>query len=121
MSTGRFFRGRYEANNGDIHPIRIQPETLTLTVGGVANSLPAGAITRGNSAKVSGGSREFGLSARTVRFVWTGAVPEGYDPNGTLSLPILVEDVWEDILTGQEVSYQGGTGVVVGKSAETQR
>lgn len=121
MSQGSFARSRYEAGNGEIHPIRVQPETLTLSVGGETNTPPAGATTIGLSAKVSGSKRQFGLSARTVSFVWTGAVPDGFDPSGTIRLPILRPALWEGIETDDAVSYLGGTGVVVGKSAETRK
>ena len=122
MSEGRFTRSRYEANDGDIHPIRVQPETLTATVGGAANAAPTGAVDNSISAKVSRGNRGFGLRPRFVTFAWNeGAAPSGYDDRTLQRLPILTESVWDGIEVNDPVSYLGGTGVVVSKSPESIR
>ena len=44
MSAGDFQRSKYQSREGNIYRIRIQPETLGLTLGGTANSEPTGAI-----------------------------------------------------------------------------
>lgn len=121
MSAGGFDRGRYTADNGDIHPIRIQPETAALTLGGTANAIPSGATTSGISAKVSGGRRQLGLTARTVTLTWTGAVPDGYEPDGLIRVPILQPALYTAIARGTTGTYLGSAVEVVGKSPESVR
>lgn len=126
MSAGPFTRSQYLANNGDIHPIRIQPETLTLTVGGVANAAPGGEPSSRISAKVSGGRRQFGLTARAVSFVWNGVVPEGYKTTGTLRLPLLNPAIYNAIDDGATEGTVSVNGTaydirVLGISAEQRR
>lgn len=90
MSAGGFDRSRYEDDLGNVWAISVQPETLTLTIATVPNSPPAGATTpRFPSAKVSGNRRSLGINARLCRIRFTNTVPTGYDPNGTISLPVL--------------------------------
>lgn len=117
MSSGPFLRSFYELNNGEIAAIRVQPETVNFTVGGVANAAPAGPATVPGSASVGRGRRSNGINARLVRFVFTTA-PSGYEANSPIALPWLQETAFDDIRRGDPVSYLGGTGVVIGTTSE---
>lgn len=119
MSEGGFVRSFYEADSGLIHPIRVQPETLTLSLGGATNTPPAGPATSRISAKVSGGRRQLGLTARkvTVQFV-AGDVPDGYLLGGTISLPWLDPTTFQSLAAGQTGLYQASAVEVVGTSDE---
>ena len=120
MSFGSFRASKYELDNGDIHPIRVQPETEALSIGG-ANDAPTGAISGQGSATVGKGIRENGIGARLVSLRWDGAPPTGYDPTGTIRLPILQKTLFDAISLGDTGTYLGGTVVVVGKSPERIR
>lgn len=121
MSNGSFVTSRYSSNKtGEIHPIRIQPETLTLVVNGATNEAPAGAATSPISAQVSQSKRALGLNARsvTVKFPTPGST--GYKADSPITLPWLAGvTAFDQFAKGQEVTYQGLTGSVVGTSAET--
>lgn len=119
MSAGPFIRSLYTDDTGAIHPIRIQPETLTLTLGGETNSAPTGPANARVSAQVSGGTRQLGLNARKVRFEWDGTPPTDYDPNGVLELPWLDPLTFAGIVRGAAGTYLGANVVAIGKTAET--
>lgn len=97
MSAGRFELTRYAASYGggtQIHPIRVQEETLALSItpaGGdaVTNDAPAGATTSPISAVVSRGKRAGGLRPRLVSIKFTGTPPDGYSANQVIRLPWL--------------------------------
>ena len=102
-----------------VHPIRIQPETLGLTIGGVSNSGAVGAISSPIGARVTGSRRGIGLFARTVtiRLPLTGQ-PAGYLPGGRITLPVLTESLWESAVRGVECTYLTVACELVGRSAE---
>ncbi len=92
MSAGAYSRSRYEDNQGNIWKIRVQPETEALEIGGVTNAPPAGAFTPGfPSAQVGSGRQSIGVNARLCRIKFTSTAPTGYDPNGTIALPVLTQ------------------------------
>jgi len=117
MSQGKFIRGKYSTDAGVVHPIRIQPETVIAQT----NPAPAGEITGLVTARVGGSRRQYGILARTVRLAWTGAAPDGYDPNGIITLPILTLAAYTALAPGQAVTYQGTAAQVIGKSPERIR
>lgn len=122
MSNGRFVRSRYETDDGEIAPVRVQPETLAATVGGQTNAAPPGPTTQSTSAKISRGNREFGLRPRYVTFAWNpGSAPDGYDERTLQKLPILTEAAYNAITNGAPVAYLGGAGTVVSKTPESVR
>jgi hypothetical protein len=125
MSTGAFIRSKYEASylgGGDIHPIRVQPETIAADAGGTTNAAPTGDFTSPISAVVSLGQRERGLGARTVTLQWT-TVPtgSGYLATGYITIPALTETFFNACTVGTEVSYQGGTAEVAFRTEETAK
>jgi len=118
MSNGAFVISKYETSEGNVVPIKLQPETITATIGGTANAAPAGAVEAGfPSADVSRSKRAIGIHARTVTARITA--PSGdYLENTTVRIPILTQSVWDGATRGAAVVCAAGTGVVAGKSAE---
>lgn len=122
MSAGQFERTKYEADNGDIYPIRVQPETLAATFGGTANAAPTGAVDQQGLARVSGGNRRIGIKARSVTIAFTATPPTGYEPNQLLRVPILTLDLYNAINPNSTTgSYLGVNVIVVGKNAQRGR
>lgn len=115
MSAGSFQRGRYEDDQGIIHRIRIQPETLM----GAFNAVPAGALSPGvASAKMSLTRRSLGLRPRFITISFTGTVPDGYKTGGLLRVPILSKAVFDGITLDQTVTYLGQPAIVISKDSE---
>lgn len=122
MSAGAFLLSKYEADNSQILPVRIQPETAALNVGGGANAAPTGAVTPGATfARVSGGNRRYGTRCRSVTIRFTGALPPGYEAGRLLRLPVLTQARYNGITVGGSGAYLGQPIIVVGKSAERSR
>lgn len=121
MSAGAFTRTRYLADNGDTHPIRVQPETVAAGYGSTTNTAPTSAIDNPISARVSGGNRAFGLKPRSVTMVFETTAPTGYKLNSYIRIPILQPTLWNTIATGDSITYLGQTATVVGKSPERIR
>jgi hypothetical protein len=123
MSAGAFEFTKYEAESGKIFPIRVQPETLTLTFAETANAAPTGDLEAGlPSVKTSGGRRELGVCPRKVRFVFTGTLPTNYKQDSILQLPVLSKATYAAWAKNQEGTYTlNGTDHavrIVGLSAE---
>lgn len=125
MSSGGFSTSVYESNSGLFFPIRIQPETLTLTLNSQANAAPANTPGAGlPSAVISRGRRSFGVNARLVRVRTpaTGGDPN-YVPLGIISLPVLQASVYAAYGKGQTGTYEiNGSSIAVqfvGKTPET--
>lgn len=103
MSAGKFVKSTYKSEAGVYHPIRVQPETLALTLGGTANAAPAGATAATSSkisAKVSGSKKAIGLHARRVRIQFSDTVadvPVGYKPGSTTTLPVLDPNLYNGL------------------------
>jgi len=123
MSQGAFIISSYSSTAlGTVHPIRVQPETLGLQIGAVANAAAAGTRVL-PSAQVSQGKRKKGLNARTVTFKFApGAAPAGYKPESPISLPWLQGNAaFNGVFAGQTGTYLTADIVMVGKSSETAR
>ena len=127
MSAGSPIITGYEDDNGNIHSVQIQPETLSLTLNSVANAAPTTAIDPTRvSARVSGGRHSLGLNARIVRFRFsTATVPAGYNANTPLTLPVLTQTAFAAYGRGTTGTYTlNGTDFdveFVGKTPETLR
>lgn len=124
MSTGIFLNANYEDNKGDVHAIRIQPETASLVIGGVGNAipaLPAGGLVQ-PVAQVSGGKNQRGLTARRIGIRLTAASPEGgYLERGTHYVPWLAPATFPDPALKETGIYNGNACVVIGSSPERSR
>lgn len=120
MSSGAFVRSKYEADDGTILNIRVQPETISANLGG-ANAAPSGDVNGLGSAKARGGKREIGVKARRVRVAFTATVPTGYKADTTLEIPILTKALYDGIALGSTGTYLTVPVQVIGKSAESVR
>lgn len=120
MSAGSFVNSKYEADNGDIMPIKVQPETISASAGG-ANTAPTGSITVDLFAKSQKNRRSYGVGARGVRARFTGTVPTGYAANSVVSFPILTKARWDAITSDTAVTYNGAAAAIVGKYGETRK
>lgn len=121
MSAGDFGRFKYECDNGDVCPVRLQPETLAATFDGAANAEPAGPINMATFAKVNKTSREYGIRPRYVTGEWDGAPPADYSATGTVKIAVMTRGVWDAILPFSAMAYLGGTVTVTGKTPENIR
>lgn len=122
MSAGIFTSSKYESNSGAIYKIRVQPETLGATIGGVANSAPTGDVDQEVSAKASGGKREIGMIARTVTLEFTGATPTNYSGDNVI-VPVMTRDTFDAWTSpaDQAGTYLGSAVKVASQSAERKR
>lgn len=120
MSAGLFSNSKYEADSGTIYRIKVQPETLSASIGG-ANAAPAGAIDGEGSARVSGGNRQYGIKARSVTVKFTATPPTGYAENQTYRIPILTQARYAAINIGTTGTYLSTACEVVGKNPERVR
>ena len=119
MSAGAFERGRYQCvATGQIHPIRVQPETKDLVVDGDTNVYPLGAADTPVSAQVSQSKRALGVNARTVTIVFPTAAPTGYRVGSPIRLPWFTPFPSPNYAKGAPVTYLGSTGELVGTSEE---
>lgn len=119
MSQGAFEIGRYSCTaTGDIHPIRVQPETKALTVNGVTNAYPAGEANSPISAQISQSRRALGINARSVTIKFPTTAPTGYKVGEPIRLPWFQAFPTPAFIKGQSVTYQGGTGELVSFNEE---
>ena len=119
MSAGAFSRTKYEADSGDIHPIRIQPETASATLGGSANAAPTDAFTSEQLVRVGGSPRAYGIKARSVTLLTGDTPPTGYKANSYIRIPVLTQAVYDGITLYETATYNGATVTVVGKNRES--
>ncbi|MGA7935229.1 MAG: hypothetical protein WCA35_16895 [Kovacikia sp.] len=122
MSQGAFTISRYADDLGDLHPIRLQPETLAATINGAVNAAPSGALTPGaDQVRARGSRRKIGKVARWVSFTFTGAVPTGYKAGTGGRIPVLVKATWDAAGIGQTGDYLGSPIQITGKGSEGGR
>ena len=119
MSAGVFEQGVYEADSGELHVIRYQPETSQATFQTVPNSINAGAATSPFWAKITKGKREYGLNVRKVRCRWTGSAPTGYKATGTFEIVVFQPSVFNGITINSGGLYLGEGIQVIGKTSES--
>ena len=119
MSAGAFSNSFYSSNElGTTHPIRIQPETAALVLGGVTNAAPSGTGAIGPSAQVSQSKKALGINARTVTVKLT-ALLSGYAAGARIKLPWLDESTFAGVTPKVTTGTYLATAVIcVGKTAE---
>lgn len=121
MSSGAFENGKYGSNTtGGIHAVRVQPETKALTLGGVANAYPTGAVDSTPSAQIGRGKRSIGINARTVSIRLTATLA-GYKSGSTIVLPWFVASTFDALTVGSTGTYLATACELVGKSPERVR
>lgn len=115
MSAGAFVVSRYQAayNAAQIHPIKVQPETLALVINAVTNDPPVAAATSPISASVSSGKRQLGLTAAKVSIRFSAAPPAGYLANSTIRLPLLNTAIRAAAVRSATGTYLGVAIIVV--------
>jgi len=110
-----FVRAKYQADNADIHPIRLKPETLA-----AAGAQPAGETTSSISADVRKGKRKFGLGPRGVVIALTvGTAPDTFSRYAFI--PVLGAASFNNppFVTGGTIDYKGASWTVVSLVPET--
>lgn len=121
MSAGAFTRTFYEDDDGDIHPIRVQPETLSATFASTANAAPAGPTDSDISAQITGSRRGLGLFARYVTVRFTATPPTGYLANQSYKIAVPTLSVFNGISVNGVAEYLGVAAQVISKTSEVQR
>lgn len=126
MSTGSFIKSIYQSNftANNLHPITIQPETLELEIGGVANSAPAGPATSALRAFVSSRKRKGAINVRKIGVEVTASGTSGLSVGTVLYIPWLNPATFESRLFPADQTgtyYDGATVQVVGSSPEYAR
>lgn len=119
MSQGSFNQGFYQADSGEVHVIRHQPETAALAIDGVTNSVAAGPATSEFWVKANQGARAFGLRPRAVKVRWTGVAPVGFKASAVLSVVVFQTSVFNGISIGDAGTYLGSAIEVTGKRGES--
>lgn len=122
MSAGPFLDAFYTSDTGDVHPIKVQPETASLVIGQSTNTIPAGPANNAQRVLVSAGRNSYGVKARKVRVEMTSATTQG-DPiaaGNILEFPWFDPDTFLSVTRpgGQTGTYRGGSCRVVGGSPE---
>lgn len=121
MSQGRFTRSKYQSNQtARIYSIRVQPETLTLTIDGTPNDPPSGDITESVSARARGSRRSIGITARAVSVEFTSTLPTGYTGE-PLTVPVMTPSLFETAAIGATGTYLGQPIEVIGLRPESRR
>lgn len=124
MSNGRFARAKYEDDNGGIHAVRVQPETMSTTP---SNAEPSGAVNQNGQAKVGGSRRTIGLHCRGVvlGIDYPVNAPNGQDLVYTkkVFLPILKSETFlgNGFKDNAVVSYLGENWKVIDRVPEKWR
>lgn len=115
--AGSYIRAKYETNDGEVRPIRVQPETV------IAGFNPQGDGTlNGSYVRVSGSKRKFGLKARSVTLSRNvGPVVEGIQPKTTTTLPVFTKAAWTAAVPGTAVTYDGKPWEVASRGEEGGR
>lgn len=117
MSSGAFQFVGVEKDDTTTARIRVQPETLALTINGVANAGVANPAGEADRILVSAGRRRRGvLISAKVRFRFSGTPPAGYLAGSTLTLPILNGAIADEAEEGATGTYLGAAIVVSGYS-----
>lgn len=121
MSAGDFGRFKYECDDGNICPVRLQPETVAADFNGTVNAEPAGAVTMNSYAKVNKTRREYGVRPRYITGNWLTVPAGGYEVGGTVKISVLLKATWDAIPLFSVVAYLGGTVEVTFKEPENIR
>lgn len=119
MSSGAFQSAKYETNSGAVLKCRVQPETLAFTIASVTNDATAAAIDTPGSARMTGGRRKLGVTARAVYINFDDGAPAGYKDGVTYSVPCLQEAIYDAAETAATGTYLGTTCRIVGRRPES--
>lgn len=107
-----FTRTKYEADSGEIHPIRLDDDRLS-----AAGTPPAGDITNDASVKISKSRREFGIRPRGVSLVRTrGSAPNQFKVY--TFVPCLTETYYDGLAKGDSITVDSVSWEVANKIPE---
>ena len=107
MSNGPFTLTFYGTDEGNTATIRVQPETLALTIGTTPNAAVSGPATAGfPSAQTSQSRRALGVNARRVRCGYEAGADPGL-PGLAITLPWLDPATYGTISEGETGTYNG--------------
>lgn len=112
MSDGPFLNSFYEDDDGGIHPIRVQPETVAVN-GGAAT----GPSDNDISAQVGGSRRTYGLHARGLRLVRTFGTGDNTGRRYNF-LPVQTPTAFATFNKGSEFTYNTFTWTIAAKVPE---
>ena len=121
MSTGPFEDVGYIANDGStVQSIRIQPETRTLTIGGVANTPSGDLVNNDRGVSASGRRSILFTTARRLNVRVIGIGDSDYTLNEVLSIPWFNPATFLTVTRprAQEGTYNGADVRVIGSSPE---
>ena len=121
MSNGPFQDSKYAADDDTVYGIKVQPETLSLTINSVQNDPPAGAVTGDVLARVTGSRRGYGVFARVGRFRITASGTSGLAVGRVITLPLLNGDIYDECKKPNTGTYNTASVAVVGRSGEVIR
>ena len=105
---------KYEADDGTIHPLRLNADTAA-----AAGTEPAGGINSNIKAKVSKGNGEFGVRPRRVgvsRVI--GTAPNDYRVYKTIPVYTLSDYTSPAFTIGASITIAGQVWVIISKQGE---
>ena len=120
MSAGKFEVYNYETDAGDVGQIRLQPETIGLTLAGTVNAPAAGAVNLPLRVRARKGTREYGIGSRSVSLRFTATIPTGYSGDD-VQVPVLTPAAFASYNLGSAGTYLGEAVVVIGRKSEAIR
>ncbi len=115
--AGRYKKAKYETDDGNIHPIRVQPETVT-----TENPEPTGGITNDPYVRVSGSKRAYGIKARHATYALQIGDDAPYNGGSVYArVPYLLASALIALNIGSTITYQGKAWTVISKTNESNR
>ena len=114
MSSGPFVILGYECDNGDVRPIRVQPETET-----VQNTEATGSVA-GAFVFAKRKSKGYGTFARQVVLSQTVGLLNN-TAKKYISLPVFTKAAYDDLAPGMDFEYNGDTWKVASLQPERSR
>lgn len=126
MSAGAFINTRYQVSYSSgvqpIHPIRVQPEVISATIGDSENTPTASPANNPISAVVSLGKNQKGLRPRMLSIrLMDGQSVTGYQPRSVTKIVVFGSGTWDNTQVGDNVNYLGASWEVTGKLPEIAR
>lgn len=115
--AGRFTRASYETNGGVVHPIRVQPETIT-----AENPSGPAVTTSDNYARVSGSKRAYGVKARFITLA--RKIGSDADYSGAtvyIRIPVFLATAWIAFDVNGIVALNGFDWTIASKTDESIR
>jgi hypothetical protein len=116
MSAGPFILSKYETDEGNILPIRIQPETRT-----VAENAEPAAGADGPFVKVSGSKRSYGVHPRKITLSRSVGDADYGSAKAYARVVMLTPAAFDAVVIGSTVAYAGVDWIVASKTNESIR